>query len=330
MTGLRQRLKDVGVKRKFLDEVVLPSWWEDSIAESQAGFREGAGYICSHIGYSLESLLDGRKKPTFAGASEVKFKKSEGVGNREVALATNYALGLARAVTLAADDLLAYSTVPAPLELREELLNASEKKWISLRDILASCWRRGIPVIQIRNFPKSGKKPDALVTIINERPVIAILKNVRAPSSVAFILAHELGHLYHEHVKPGQTVVDEEILEKATEEEEQQANQFALELLTGDPAFSLRTGQNLTTKHLVAAAKKFGETNRVAPGVCALNHGYRFDTRWPVANGAVKMLEGDRDAGEAVAQAMTKNLSLDEVSDDTKEWIIRATKSDEG
>jgi hypothetical protein len=41
------------VKRKFLDKVVLPSWWEDSISATPGGLREAAGYICAHQTPSL-------------------------------------------------------------------------------------------------------------------------------------------------------------------------------------------------------------------------------------------------------------------------------------
>ena len=65
MKTLRVRLSAAGVKRKFLNEVVLPSWWEDSLAASRGGFREAASYICAHLGFSLKSLLDeGQELPS--------------------------------------------------------------------------------------------------------------------------------------------------------------------------------------------------------------------------------------------------------------------------
>ena len=53
MKRLRSRLSTAGVKRRFLDKVVLPSWWADSIAATPGGLREAAGYICAHQTPSL-------------------------------------------------------------------------------------------------------------------------------------------------------------------------------------------------------------------------------------------------------------------------------------
>ena len=44
MKELRARLSKAGVKRKFLDEIVLPSWWEESLALTTGGFRETHGF----------------------------------------------------------------------------------------------------------------------------------------------------------------------------------------------------------------------------------------------------------------------------------------------
>lgn len=78
MKRLRSRISSAGVKRRFLDKVVLPSWWADSIAATTGGLREAAGYICAHLGYSLGSLLDEKQPLTFAHTGAVKYKKTKG------------------------------------------------------------------------------------------------------------------------------------------------------------------------------------------------------------------------------------------------------------
>ena len=114
MTELRSRLSKVGVKRKFLNEVVLPEWWEDSIALSPGGFREATAYICAYLGFSLKSLLDPKENLTFSHQGGVKYKKSKGVTVDEVSLTTHLALGVARAVATAFSEKPACLPVPAP------------------------------------------------------------------------------------------------------------------------------------------------------------------------------------------------------------------------
>jgi hypothetical protein len=47
-----------------------------------------------------------------------------------------------------------------------------------------------------------------------------------------------------------------------------------------------------------------------------------------VANGAVALLEKrSDDAGECLKKAMDEHLDLDALSEDSREWIIRATSA---
>ena len=58
--------------------------------------------------------------------------------------------------------------------------------------------------------------------------------------------------------------------------------------------------------------------------MAALNYGFTTG-RWSVANGAVSLLEKDDDAAVYLKQAMEAHLDLDALSDDSQEWITRAT-----
>jgi len=328
MKRLRSRLSTAGVKRRFLDKVVLPSWWEDSIAATPGGLREVAGYICAHLGYSLGSLLDEKQPLTFAHTGAVKYKKTKGVTDEAVALATHYALGVVRAVATAMTDLPAVAAVPSPEEWRKELLALSDKPWVCLSHILKAAWELGIPVIHLKNLPEGAKKPDALTTIAGERPVIVVMNARKSPSWIAFIVAHELGHIHHKHLKPGQTLVDEKIDETSDEKDEGEANDFASLLLTGHRDLGLSFTCRLGIPQLAAAAAAFGKSYRIAPGVAALNYGFTTGG-WPLAIGAVSQLEKDDDAAKDLNQAMKAHLVLESLSEDTREWITRATTAAE-
>ncbi len=326
MKALRTRLSAAGVKPKFLNKVVLPSWWEDSIAATAGGMREAASYICAHLGYSLSSLLDEKQKLAFAHTGGVKYKKAKGVTDDDVSLATHYALGVARAVAAAMTDVPAASAVPAPEEWRKTLLALSDKPWVCLRHILQAAWEQGIPVIRLKNLPEGAKKPDALTTMVGDRPVIVVLNGRKSPSWIAFIVAHELGHIHHKHLKPGQTLVDEKIDKTSDEKDESEANDFAVRLLTGFSDLGLNSTRSMGMPQLASAAKTFGMSYRIAPGVAALNYGFTTGL-WSVANGAVSLLEKDDDAAVYLKQAMEAHLDLDALSEDTREWITRATNA---
>jgi hypothetical protein len=328
MKALRTRLSAAGVKPKFLNKVVLPSWWEDSIATTAGGLREAASYICAHLGYSLSSLLDERQELSFAHTGAVKYKKAKGVTDDDVTLATHYALGVARAVAAAMTDVSAAVAVPSPEEWRKTLLARSDKPWVCLRHILKAAWELGIPVIHLKNLPEGAEKPDALTTMVGDRPVIVVLNARKSPSWIAFIVAHELGHIHHKHLKPGQTLVDEKIDKTSDEKDESEANDFAVRLLTGFSDLGLNSTRSMGMPQLAGAAQTFGMSYRIAPGVAALNYGFTTGL-WSVANGAVSLLEKDDDAALYLKQAMDAGLDMDALSEDTREWITRATNAAE-
>lgn len=324
MKVLRARLSAVGVKPQFLNKVVLPSWWEDSIAATPGGLREAAGYICAHLGYSLSSLLDENQDLAFVPTEAVKYKKAKGVTSDDVSLATHFAQGVARSVAAVMADTPSAATVPFPEEWRKTLLALSDKPWVCLRHILDAAWGLGIPVIHLKNLPKSAKKPDALTTMVGERPVIVVLNARKSPSWIAFIVAHELGHIHHKHLKPGQTLVDEKIDKTSDAKEESEANDFAASLLTGHSDLGLNSTRSMGIPQLVAAAATFGKSYRIAPGVAALNYGFTTG-KWSVANGAVSLLEKNDDAAVHLNEAIKEHLDLGAVSEDMREWITRAT-----
>lgn len=324
MKLLRTRLSAAGVKPKFLNTVVLPSWWTDSIANSEGGFREGASYISSRLGFSLKGLLDGHEALDFAHQDGVKFKKSKEVTEEDVNLATNCALGVARSVASAFAERPPALEVQEPSAWREKLLTISNRPWVCLRHILQESWKLGIPVIRVENIPTGAKKPDALTAMVGERPVIVVLNGRKSPSWIAFIVAHELGHVHYKHLKAGQTLVDEKIDQQDREKEEVAANDYAANLLTGHSNLGLHTTRRLTAQELADQATIFGENYRIAPGVAALNYGFTTGF-WPVATGAVSILERDDDAGKDLKAAMKSHLSRDDFSEDAWEWVARAT-----
>ncbi len=326
MTELRSRLSKAGVKRKFLNEVVLPEWWDDSIALSPGGFREATAYVCSFLGYSLISLLSPSQELTFTRQSGVKYKKGKGATVAEVALATQYAQGVARSVAAAYVDKAPVGKLPEPKAWRDALLKKSGSNWITLDQILEAAWTQGIPVIHLKNFPTTGKKPDALVTMVVDRPVIVVLSGRKSPSWLAFIIAHELGHIHNKHVKPGETLVDEKMDAEADEVEEVEANDFAVNLLTGSGTLGLNTSRAMSPPCLSALCKEFSSNYRVAPGVVALNYAFTSG-QWPLAMAALAMLEPRADAGKETKHAMKAYLNPDDLSEESWEWINRATSA---
>ena len=219
--------------------------------------------------------------------------------------------------------------VPDSKLWREELLKVSDRPWVCLRHILSASWKIGVPVVQLRNFPANAKKPDALTTMVNGRPVIVILKQRTSPSWMAFIVAHELGHIRHKHLKNGQTLVDEKVEGDSVEKEEKEANDFAVQLLTGHNDLGLNTTHLIKYgTELAKLCRLFGEKNRIAPGVAALNYG--FTTKyWKISNAALSLLEKGDNAGRDFVKCHLEALDPEDFPEESWGLISRATGIEE-
>jgi hypothetical protein len=192
---------------------------------------------------------------------------------------------------------------------------------VTLEDLLNYCWEIGIPVVHTSKFPIGTRKPDGMAVCSQDgRPVIVLCKDSQRPAWLVFILAHELGHIALGHVPKGGAVVDGNLEAASGEEEERQANEFASVLLTGKPDLGLSFHGPLQAGMLARKAQEFARRYRISPGVAALNWGFNTGN-WPVANGAVKILEGTQNALEIIRRSAASGLDWDSLSEDTTEWL---------
>lgn len=320
-TGLCTSLRGLGFKRGYLQGTVLPSWWEPEVVKTRNGFLETAMLIHQRTGLPLAPLFEGRAEPP-AAKSNVRFKKSKGV--TEDAVRTAHIIARQVAETVAANTLLPIpGTLPGAAELHSLLKDRGRHPWVTLEDLLGYCRDIGIPVVQTSEFPTGARKPDGMAVCAQDgRPVIVLCKESQRPAWMVFILAHELGHIALNHVPKGGAVIDGDLQSASGEEEERQANEFASVLLTGKPDLGLSSHGTINASSLARAAQAFALRYRISPGVAALNWGFNTQN-WPVANGAVKILEGKQDAMEMIHRSTASGLDWDSISEDTAEWLER-------
>lgn len=321
--ALRLALSGLGLKPKYLKEAVLPSWWEPSVVADRNGFLETVALIHRRTGLDLPSLMAG--VPLWkGGGSVVKFKKSPRKSEDDVKtcqmLARQAAEVVASAMTIPVQN-----RFPEVRELHAILKDHGAHPWVGLDDLTAWCWRSGIPVIHVNNFPDGCRKPDGLVVRTSSgRPVIVLCRASVWPAWQVFIIAHELGHIALGHVPEGGVLIDAGLEQSTDETEEAEANRYAVELLTGQPDLGLTSSGHMNASALATSARAFGERNRINSGVAALNWGFTTG-QWEVANGAVKILEGKQDALKVIREAGAAGLDWGEVSSDVAEWLERMT-----
>jgi Zn-dependent peptidase ImmA (M78 family) len=136
----------------------------------------------------------------------------------------------------------------------------------------------------------------AMVVMDGGRFAILLGRDSNYPAPVAFSLAHELGHVMLGHLEDAPALVDVEdpALARNGDEQEQEADRFALTLLTGSPEPDIQTSlarYNAPTlaKAVLEAAPKY----RVEPGTLALCLAHRQHV-WPVAMTALRFIYSER------------------------------------
>ena len=322
MRRLYQRLADVGFNRTFVKNVVLPEWWEDQIAETPAGYSQGVGLVARHLGLDVRTLYADSGDLAYYDLGPKRFKKNWNVSEDDLALAVCLAMRVAE---------LAGFATPVPVsapptsarELRTALLSRSPA-CVNLAALVDYCWECGIPVLHVSQFPNKAKKPQGLVVRIEGRPVIVLSDNHKSPAWIAFLLAHELGHIGRGHLQDGEPHVDEDIQIKDTTQEEKEATAYGIEVLTGIPEIKYVGGPVTTAGQLATKAIAQGQTAQIDPAALVLNYG-KTTGDWGRAMTALKSIEGNADASAIIRKRMVTELEWDRLPDESQDFLRRIT-----
>jgi hypothetical protein len=110
-----------------------------------------------------------------------------------------------------------------------------------------------------------------------------------------------------------------------TDDEEQVANAFALELLSGIPTLEVMpVGYEASVKSLARAALAAGTHEQIDPGHLVLNCAYQMGGNFfAVANAALNILEPHADAVGLVRSKMLAHLDKTKLPEETYEFVLR-------
>lgn len=326
---LYSRLGAAGIDKKFLCDFVLPNWWQDEVVATKAGFLELATRLSRRLGIDLETLLDENASLDFAVPATAKFKGEMRVNCPEkiVAIckqAAELAVYAMKHETLSLPD-------KGPKEIRNDIL-ASGERWVGLRSLVHYCWKTGVPVLHVTNFPKGVKKPDGMLIVFDGRPAIVLCKNQRQPAWLLFILAHEIGHLVSGHGEDNGVIVDLKIdddPESMQDEEERVADDCAIELLTGEKSRVYNSSTVLNATQLADAATRKGEQDHVYPGHVVLNYTHGLgDSFHSLGNAALKKLDPKPDAPRVLRECLASHLDWSQLPEENAEYLMRITGTD--
>ncbi|MGZ3273515.1 MAG: ImmA/IrrE family metallo-endopeptidase [Caulobacteraceae bacterium] len=269
---LRSNLKKAGLSEGAID-AAWPSWWSDEASTSSSARAELRFAVARKLGISPKALSEDRVE--FVWVDTARFKHLSNEGQAQKAALASFGVSVGRLV-LHASRTEENREVPSAKELRAALLDHAP--FIQLNGLLGACWALGIPVIHLRVFPLAAKSMHAMVVRVGERFAVLLGKDAQYPAPVAFTLAHELGHVALRHVKDAGAIVDLEdpVEGDGGDAEEQEADQYALSLLTGSPTPDIRTNiDRFGARQLAQAVLDRAHAVHIEPGTLALCYAYR-------------------------------------------------------
>jgi hypothetical protein len=319
----RKRLRTIGLSDSVID-AAWPTWWSDDADASSSARAELRYSLARKLGLEPHSLLEDQDAPQFVWKEPAQFKHMSGETDIEKWVLTSFGSALGKILSLATTTPQLGVTKSA-LELRAAILES--QVYVRFVDLLALCWSLGIPTVHLRVFPLTKKRMAAMSVRVGTGYAILLGKDATYPPQIAFYLAHELAHIFLNHVKDNEVLVDLDRdgaseLQKETDEEEIAADAFALELLTGFSELQVfPIGLGAGARSLAKAALEAAPRVRVEPGTLALCFGHSTG-KWASAIGALPYIYGQsKDVWREVNSIALSQLSLSAMPDDMASYL---------
>ncbi len=317
-------LDSVGLSKSYVSSL-LPGWWDDQAASNTAGLSEFKLLLSRNLGVDIEGLSADEPELKFRLPHVRRLKRSVKYDETQLTPAVSISLSAARMAIAACTK--EYRPLPSAMELRKVIFDAYKAKYVSLRALIRTCWDHGIPVIHVSGFPDGMPKMDGMVVSIKERPAIVLAKQTQFQAWMAFILAHEMGHLSNGHCSNGEMLVDESLDETSLKEgegdkEEREADQYALVLLAGDEELAIDFPGTMKPKEISRYAMDYHRQHRVDAGHVILNYAYRSG-EWQRSIAALKVLDDKKRAIPDIVQAMMHELDPQRLSDTSLAFLFK-------
>jgi hypothetical protein len=162
---------------------------------------------------------------------------------------------------------------------------------------------------------------------VGQNAAVLLAKDSDFPAVISFYIAHEIGHVALGHVADDQLLVDLEDDEPTldvSDEEEETADAFALELLTGNPRPVVLLDENSARpsgRELARIAAQASAELGIEPGVLAQCYGFTTGD-WRTATAALKIIyDGGRPVWEVVNRTAVSQLDLESLPADAADFL---------
>lgn len=229
---LMSRLSAAGFKSDFVQPAILPDWWDGSCQKDPNLLPDIEVRVARFFGLPVSVVRNpavNLSAPAYAGAHLRRIRDTE---QSRLTPSIHSAIQIAAAVARSLHDAVPQADPPPTdgLAWRAQIQRSGEA--VKLDDLLSDLWRRGIPVVPVDVLPAPSFQ--GLAGIVEGRPVVLLGHKHDEPGRVAFVVAHEIGHIASGDCEANCPVVDgeEEIVDDT--DLERLADRYATRVLVGD------------------------------------------------------------------------------------------------
>lgn len=320
--SLLKSLRAAGFPKSFVEQCLLPDWWDESCATDPAVMPEVELRVARFLRCSVEDVRSLRPLggPSYPGA---QMRRVRDVDRDRLAPAIHAALQIAAATVRTLRDAIPVQEPPADAQVWRDSITSPGRP-LTLDQLVGDLWRRGIPVIPITHLPSPSFQ--GLAGHVEGRPVVVIHHRHDQPGRVAFVVAHEAGHIAAGDCSPGEPVVDqvEEIADK--DGVESRADSYATRVLVGADSIPAIDGSDFRT----LARKAFDVEEATGADAGSLIFAWARRTGdYARAQQAVKALHRDQGGRAILAKHFESNVALEEASD-TDRSLLRCVEDPAG
>ena len=231
---LMRRLSRAGFSKHFVSTALLPDWWQESSGKDPAVLTEVEIRVARFLNISLSSVRNAEESLGHQSYGDAQLRMVRDIDRDRLGPAIHAAIRVAEAVVRNLRTTTSVKMLPVgALDWRSHLIAGGESR-VQLGDMIADLWSRGIPVIHMDTLLKPSFQ--GLACIVGGHPAIVLGHNYDEPGRVAFLVAHEAGHIVAGDCSPNGPVVDEDEAIQDGSIIETAADQFAKLALLGEEA----------------------------------------------------------------------------------------------
>lgn len=324
---LMKRLSHAGFKREFVRHAILPDWWDEGCADDANLLQDIAIRVARFLDLPLQVVMDASAALTLGAYPGAQLRRVREVDRNRLGPAIHAAMQIAGAVARSLRDAVApvvETAVPPPdgLAWREQI--DRNRLAVTLEDVLSNLWLRGIPVVPVDVLPTPSFQ--GLACIVEGRPAILLGHQHDEPGRVAWIVAHEVGHIAASDCAPDQPIVDEVEGIADESEIERQAEQFAKQVLLGPeetPQVEAESFKSLASRADELERSTGADASAIIFAWAARTRDYQNATL------AVKALYRATGARRSLRRHFDKHVDL-ETASETDRALLRCVYGDPG